>query len=336
MKAAQLIEYGKPLEIREIPLPEPGVGEVLIRVGGSGACHSDLHVISGEIPVVNEFPWTLGHENAGWVEALGVGATGVEVGTPVAIYGGWGCGVCRLCLSGNEQICDISRWGGVGRPGGFAEYFVVPAVRHLIPLTGLEPAAAAPLTDAALTPYHAVSLAVPRLVAGTTALVIGVGGLGHFGVQFLRELTAARIVAVDKSEAKRDLALQLGADLALDPSEDVAAAVRRGGEGAACVFDFVGSDGTLALSAASVGRQGIVVLVGIAGGSVPFSFLGMPSESLITSTLWGTRNELSEVLALASDGRLTFHTELHPLEDINEVFHRLASGDVLGRAVFVP
>lgn len=337
MRAAQIIEYGRPLEIREIATPEPGPGEILVRVGASGACHSDLHVMSGEMPLLPELPWTLGHENAGWVEMLGAGVDGIDIGTPVAVFGGWGCGRCRLCLSDREQLCDIMRWGGIGRPGGYAEYLVVPALRHLVPLSGLDPVAAAPLTDAGLTPYHAVRHALPRLFPGTTAVVIGVGGLGQFGLQFIRELSAARIVAVDVSAAKREMALELGADLALDPaSDDVTGAVHDGSEGAMAVFDFVGSDATLAMSTACVGRQGVVVLVGLAGGALPYSFMGMPGESVVMGSMWGTRNELEEVIALAAADRLSLHVEQHPLSDINDVFHRLEAGEIMGRAVLIP
>jgi len=337
MRAAQLIEYGHPLEIREVATPEPGPGEVLVRVAGSGACHSDLHVMSGELPMLPELPWTLGHENAGWVESLGPGVDGIDIGTPVAVFGGWGCGRCRICLSGREQLCDVMRWSGIGRPGGYAEYLVVPAARHLVPLQGIDPAIASPLTDAGLTPYHAVRHALPRLHPGATAVVIGVGGLGHFGIQFIRELSSARIVAVDIDEAKRDLALELGATVALDPSsDDVAGVAHADGEGAMAVFDFVGSDATLAMSAACVGRQGVVLLVGLAGGVLPYSFMGMPGESVVMGSTWGTRNELEDVIALAAADRLSFHVEQHPLSDINDVFRRLEAGEIIGRAVLVP
>lgn len=337
MRAAQLVDYGKPIEIREIVTPTPGPGEVLVRIGGSGACHSDLHIISGELRMLPTLPWTLGHENAGWVAAVGVGVTGLDIDTPVAVFGGWGCGKCRLCLSGEEQLCNTMTWGGIGSPGGYAEYMIVPAARHLITLKSLDPATAAPLTDAGLTPYHAVRQALPRLLPGTTAVVIGVGGLGHFGLQFVRELSPARIVAIDTSKEKRALALELGADVALDPTtDDVASEVKRGGEGAAAVFDFVGAATTLELAASLVGRQGMVVLVGLAGGSLPYSFMGMPGESVVMGSTWGTHNELEEVLTLASTGRLSFHFEQHPLEKINEIFHRLEHGEILGRAVIVP
>ena len=337
MRAAQLMNYAQPYVIREVPTPEPGPGEVLVKIGGSGACHSDLHLMGGEMPILPSLPWTLGHENAGWIEALGPGVSGVEVGLPVAVYGGWGCGQCRLCLSGQEQLCDVMKWGGIGRQGGYAEYLVVPDKRHLVPLGDLDPSMAAPLTDAGLTPYHAVRQALPRLVPGSTAVVIGVGGLGHYGLQFVRELSPARIVAIDISAEKRALALELGATLALDPSsDDIAAVVSDGGEGAMGVFDFVGTDATLATAAACVGRKGMVVIVGLAGGALPYSFMGMPGESVVMGSTWGTRTELGEVIALAAADRLSFHVEKYPLDEINEVFKRLEHGEVAGRAVLIP
>jgi len=338
MRAARLQEYGKPYVVEEVPTPQPGPGEALVRIAGSGACHSDLHVASGEMPMLPELPWILGHENAGWVDAYGPGASGPEPGTPVAVFGGWGCGSCRVCLGGEEQLCNVMLWGGIGRPGGYAEFMLVPA-RHLVPLGGLDPVEAAPLTDAALTPYRAVKKALSRLVPGSTAVVVGVGGLGQFGLQALKAISPARVVAVDVAGSKRDLAARLGADLVLDPSSvDVPAAVKEfaGGQGADAVVDFVGNDATLATAAASVGRKGILVLVGLAGGSVPFSFMGLASEAVVTTSTWGSRNELEEVLALARSGKITGRVERFPLGSINEVFEKLEKGEIEGRAVLVP
>ncbi len=341
MRAALLHGYKQDYVVEEVPTPEPGPGQVLVRVAGSGACHSDLHLQDGDLAglPLGPSPWVLGHENAGHVAAFGQGAGGFEIGEPVAVFGGWGCGACRFCLGGQEQICDFLRWGGVGPPGGYAEYLLVPAVRHLVRLGDYDPVLAAPLTDAGLTPYRAVKKALPRLVPGTTAVVIGVGGLGHFGLQYLKHLSPARIVAVDTLEAKRSLAADLGADLVLDPlSVDVAAEVKAfaGGEGAAAVLDFVGSNSTLALALSTVGRQGLVVLVGLAGGSAPFSFFAASTEASVTASMWGTRNELEEVIALARSGSISAHVERHDLAEINTVFARLRRGEVDGRAVLLP
>jgi propanol-preferring alcohol dehydrogenase len=339
MRAARLHEYGKPFQIDEVPQPEPGPGEVLLRIGGAGACHSDLHIIHGEIPGQGPLPRILGHENAGWVEALGPGATGFEPGEPVVVYGGWGCGLCRFCLGGQEQLCDTLRWGGVGPPGGYAEYLLVPSTRHLVRIGDLDPATAAPLTDAGLTPYRAVKRVAPTLVPGSSALLIGAGGLGHMALQFLKLLSPAKVIVADISPEKRRSALQLGADVAVDPGDDDAAAQIReasGGEGVTVALDLVGTDGTLALAAQSIARQAHVVVVGLAGGSVPFSFFGWPAEAVLTSSNWGTRNELAEVVALAQAGAVSVLVERSPLEEINDVFARLEQGQVSGRVVLVP
>lgn len=339
MRAAELPGYKEPFALAEVPTPAPGPGEVLVRVAGAGVCHSDLHLWSGELPMVPSFPWILGHENAGYVDALGPGAEGVELGEPVAVFGGWGCGACRVCLAGEEQLCDVTRWAGIGRPGGYAEHVLVPAVRHLVPLGDLDPTTAATLTDAGLTPYRAVRKGLSRLHPGATAVTIGVGGLGQYGLQYLKLLSRARVVAVDTSSSKRRLASTLGADRVVDPTDpdssahiDAATASR----GAAVVIDYVGSNESLALAASVVGRQGIVIIVGLAGGSLPASFLGLPTEAIVTSSYWGSRNELADVIALAHRGLLHHEVETAPLDDINEVFNRLERGEITGRMVLTP
>jgi alcohol dehydrogenase, propanol-preferring len=339
MRAARLHTYGGSLQIDEVDTPEPGPGEVLVRIASTGACHSDLHVMSGELPILPELPWILGHENAGHVHALGPGADGVDVGAPVLVWGGWGCGTCRVCRAGDEQVCDVMRWGGLGRPGGYAEYLVVPSTRNLIAIDDLDPATAAPLTDAALTPYRAVKHALPWMVPGSTVVAIGVGGLGQYGIQFMKQLSGARVVAIDTAEDKRQLAETLGADVALDPAEvDVAAELdgMTAGAKASVVIDFVGADATMATAAAVVGQQGLFVLVGLAGGSTPVSFMGLSPEATFRTSTWGNRNELAEVVDLARAGQITGHVEQHPLEDINEVFERLERGEITGRAVLNP
>ena len=341
MRAALLRSLGEPFTVEDVPTPEPGPGEVRVRVAAAGVCHSDLHLV-GEAtprPGMPPAPWILGHENAGWVDALGPGVAGVEVGEPVAVSGGWGCGRCRLCLGGDEQLCDRDRWGGMGVPGGYAEQLVVPGARHLVPIDGLDPAEVAPLTDAGLTPYRAVTKALPRLLPGTTAVVIGVGGLGQFGIQILAALSPARIVALDLAQPKRDLATALGADLVLDPATGGAAneiARFAGPEGPAAVLDFVGADATMALAAGVVGRRGLVVLVGLGGGTVPLSFHSLAAEASVTTSYWGSRNDLEDVVALARAGAISARVERHDLSEINHVFARLAAGDVEGRAVLVP
>ena len=202
MNAIRLTAWERPAELVDVPVPEPGPGEVLVRVSGAGLCHSDLHLMhwrEGSMPY--ELPFTLGHEVAGTVAALGPGADGIEPGEPVLVYGPWGCGRCPACSVGAEHLCERpgrGRGAGLGRDGGLAEYLVVPSPRLTVPLDGLDPVAAAPLADAGLTPYHAVRRALGLLGPGATAVVIGAGGLGHVAVQLVKALSSARVVAVDR------------------------------------------------------------------------------------------------------------------------------------------
>jgi alcohol dehydrogenase, propanol-preferring len=348
MKALRLAAWKSDPVLEDLPVPEPGPGQVLVQVGGAGACHSDLHLMHEFEPDLLPWtpPFTLGHENAGWVHTLGAGVTDVEPGQPVAVVGAWGCGVCAHCRAGLETYCERpdlapvpAGGGGLGLDGGMAEYLLVPSSRHLVPLPdGLEPRDAAPLTDAALTPYHAVRRSLGKLVPGSTALVIGAGGLGHLGVQVLKALTAARVVVVDPRESARQLALDSGADTALTPDTGTAAEVREltHGVGADVVLDFVGSDDTLQLGAQTVRQLGDLTVVGIAGGCLPFSFFALPYEVSLQTTYWGNRSELVEVLDLGARGLLRAHLTHFTLDEAPEVYARLARGEIDGRAVVVP
>lgn len=338
MKAALLTAYGEPLEIREIPAPEPGPGEVLIRVAAVGVCHSDWTVWAGRSAILDRLPAVLGHEIAGYVAGVGEGVTGLREGAAAAVFGAWGCGRCRYCRRGDEQACDQTRWVGHGPAGGYAEYLLVPAARHLEPIGGLDLAEAAALTDAGLTSYRAVSRCLPRLAPGAVAVVIGIGGLGHFGLQYLKILSPAWLVAVDTSLPARRLAALLGADAAVESADQAleAAADLSGGGGADAVLDFVGSSATMELSVRLAGRFAMIVNVGLGGGALDYRPYGMPAEVTLTTAWWGSRRDLSEAVALAQTGRLTPVLERYPLSDINEVMERLAAGEVEGRAVLLP
>jgi propanol-preferring alcohol dehydrogenase len=202
-------------------------------------------------------PFTSGHENAGWISQLGPGVQGFKEGDAVVVYASWGCGFCSFCRRGWESYCECTDpairpgSGGLGSDGGMAEYLLVPSARLLIRLHKLDPRDAAPLTDATATSYQAVKRSLGLLVPGTTAVIIGVGGLGQFGVQLLRVLSAATIVAVDTSAEKLAIAQQLGADHCIVAGADSSSQIRdlTHGVGAEAVFDFVGADSTLALAA---------------------------------------------------------------------------------------
>ena len=344
MKAYQLVEWQQPPELRDVEVPEPGPGEVLIKVGGAGACHSDLHAMEwpgGVLPY--RLPFTLGHENAGWIEAVGAGVTGWDPGDAVAVYGPWGCGRCRACRTTLETICERSAeigaaGGGLGRDGGMAEYMLVPAARLLVALGDLHPRDAAPLSDAALTPYHAIKLALPKLVPGTSVLVIGVGGLGHMAVQLVRAMTPAQVIAMDVDPAKLELAREVGATATVHSGETAAAEIREltGGRGSALVLDCVGNDATIALDAKVVQAGGAVMLIGVAGGTLPLTFGTMPFDASITYPYWGSAIELAEVLDLARTGQIHAHVEHFPLEQAADAYERMRQGRLRGRAVITP
>lgn len=349
MKALRLLEWQSEPVLAEVQEPHPGPGEAVIRVGGAGACHSDLHLMrefqAGLLPWGP--PFTLGHENAGWVHALGPDVRGLEVGEPVAVYGPWGCGTCARCQVGTETYCEDpagspvpSGGGGLGLDGGMAELMLIPAAtRHLVPLPdGLDPVAAAPLTDAGLTPYHAVRRSWPKLVPGSTAVVIGVGGLGHLAVQILEATTAAQVIAVDTRTEALALATDCGAELTVTAGEGAAETVRAatGGRGADVVLDFVGSDATLALGAAVARSVGDLTIVGIAGGSLAVSFFSVPYEVSIQTTYWGTRPELVEVLQLAAQGKLRARITTFPLDRAMDAYRAMEAGKLDGRAVITP
>jgi propanol-preferring alcohol dehydrogenase len=345
MHAYQLIQLQQAPEVRDLAEPEPGPGQVVVRIGGAGVCHSDLHLIHdfppGALPI--DLPFTLGHENAGWVHALGAGVTGLEVGEPVAVYGPWGCGRCTRCRLGMENYCERQAeirgfGGGLGFDGGMAPYMLVPDARLLVPIGDLDPVDAAPLTDAGLTPYHAVRRSLPKLVAGSRAVVIGVGGLGHMGVQILAATTPAEIIAVDRDPDALALATAGGAHHVVQAGPDAADAVRDAtkGKGADVVLDFVGSDDSLTLAVAASRSLGDVTLVGIAGGSIPFSFFSGPYEVSFATTYWGSVTELMEVIALAQQGRISATVQRFGLDNVADAYAALHAGAVRGRAVVVP
>ncbi|MEU4463914.1 NAD(P)-dependent alcohol dehydrogenase [Streptomyces sp. NPDC024017] len=345
MKAVQYRRVGHAPEVVEVPVPEPGPGQVLLKVTAAGLCHSDLAVMGWpEEQFPYPLPMTLGHEGVGTVAAVGSGVTAVAEGDDVAVYGPWGCGHCHNCAQGKENCCPRAAGLGIlppglGSPGALAEYMLVDSPRHLVPLNGLDPVQAAPLTDAGLTPYHAIRRSLPKLVPGSTAVVIGVGGLGHLAVQLLRALTPARVVALDVSKEKLELARTVGAHETLLSDGAAAPRVREltGGTGADVVLDFVGAEATLAVAAASVAVEGDVTIVGIGGGTLAVGFGGgLPFEVSASFPYWGSRTELMEIVELARQGLVSSHVETFTLDEAPTAYERLHAGGINGRAVVLP
>lgn len=332
--------------LKEVDKPVPGPGEVLLKVAGAGACHSDVgvfHDFESDPTGLMTPPFILGHETSGWVEESGPGVTGFTKGDAYLVYGPIGCNHCPACSRGQDTYCAQPQEvgylaAGLGRDGGMAEYMTVPA-RNLIPLGDADPITAAPLADAGLTPYHAIKRAMPYLTGGgKTALVIGLGGLGLVGVQILKAITGAKIIATDMKPDAMAEAEKFGA-VTVPGGENQVAEIRAltdGGRGVDAVFDFVGVDSTLAVSAGTVAQLGSVTVLGISGGTYPWNFFGVPYEVNFSSTYWGTIEELHEVVALYRDGHIVPAIERYTMDQALEAYEKLRDGKLDARAVVVP
>ncbi|WP_432564609.1 NAD(P)-dependent alcohol dehydrogenase [Kineococcus sp. SYSU DK003] len=346
MRAVQYRTIGGKPEVVEVEKPAPGPGQVLLEVTAAGICHSDDFIMGlPEDQYVYGLPLTLGHEGAGRVVELGPGAEGIEVGTNVVVYGPWGCGTCHLCAQGKENYCPrAGELGinppGLGAPGALAEYMVVDSPRHLVPIGDLDPVKTVPLTDAGLTPYHAIKRSLPKLRAGSTAVVIGTGGLGHLAIQILRALSPARVIALDVTDEKLELATKVGAhDVVL--SDAAAAGKVRGltrGRGADLVLDFVGAQPTIDTAMAVAAVESDVTIVGISSkpAAAQVGFFRQAYETSVTVPYWGARGELIELVELAHQGVFDVHTETFAMADAPKAYERLHEGTLTGRAVVVP
>jgi alcohol dehydrogenase, propanol-preferring len=344
MRAIVFEDWQKFPVLKDVEVPTPGPGEVLLKVAGAGACHSDVAIYNFEKDTPGAVPpsFTLGHENSGWVEELGDGVTGVRPGDACLVYGPIGCGRCKACSRGQDTYCENASTMpylgvGLGRDGGMAEYVAVPA-RNLVPLGDADPIAAAPLSDAGLTPYHAIKQALPYLNGGGKyALVIGLGGLGQIAVQILKALTGATVIATDMKEDAMRAAEAAGATT-VPGGEGQAERVREltGGRGVDAAFDFVGVAPTIKTAAAAMAKQSKLTVVGIAGGSYEWSFFTTPYESQLTNTYWGTIEDLHEVVDMYKAGQITPEVERFSLDDGLEAYRRLESGRLSNRAVIVP
>lgn len=339
MTAYQLTGWGRPPEFVEVPVPRPGPGEVLVEVGGVGLCHSDflfLDAPEGALPY--PLPFTLGHEIAGRVAERGDGVDDLADSDAVIVAGISSCGRCRFCLRGADNYC-VQGWRGrgYGADGGLAGYVAV-ARRHLVPLGGLDPRAVPQLADAGATSYHAVRRVLPRLTPGESAVVIGVGGLGQYAVQWLRLLSPARVVAVDVAPARLEVARGLGAHAAVPAGPDAARELAGllGERRAAGVFDFVGTDETAALALGAAAPLGAVALVGAGGGTARVRWGGVPFECDVFIPQAATLADLHQVVALAAAGVVRSDAEHFPFAQTPLAYRRFRAGELRGRAVVLP
>ncbi|MEJ7703607.1 MAG: NAD(P)-dependent alcohol dehydrogenase [Geodermatophilaceae bacterium] len=341
MKAVRLHEYHQLPVVEEVAEPSiQGPLDVIVKIGGAGVCRTDLHIVEGQWAEAMgvALPYTIGHENAGWVHDIGAAVTNVEVGDTVILHPTPTCGLCRACRAGNDMHCSNSAFPGLSTDGGMAEYLLTSARAcvKLDPQTKPEDVAA--LADAGITAYHAVRKAIPLLYPGTTCVLIGAGGLGHIGIQCLAALTATRIVVVDRNPDALKLAEQLGADhtVVADGGQVDAVMGLTDGTGANVVLDFVAEQGAEQDGFAMTGGGGSYYVIGY-GGTVNIPTLDIIStERNIVGNIVGTYNDLAELMVLAQAGKVTLHTKTYPLDAAVDAINDLDAGKVRGRAILVP
>ncbi len=347
MKAAVLHRYDEKLSGSDFvtyqDVEDPKIltpNDVIVRIGGAGVCRTDLHIVEGIWREKSNvaLPYIMGHENAGWVEAIGSGVEGVKVGDPIICHPLVTSGHCLACRRGNDMHSDGSSFPGINANGGYAQYLKTTQ-RSLIKLPKtLAPKDVAPYTDAGLTAYRAAKKASRHLLPGQFAVVIGCGGLGHIGIQVLKALCAATVIAVDRSLASLDLARNCGADLVVKADGDEVQTIKdlTGGHGAEAVIDFVGEGDAVANGLAATRNDGFYYIVGY-GGKVEIPTLDMiASEKTIVGNLVGTYAELVELMALADSGRVNLRTKEYRLSEANQALLDLHHGKVHGRAVLIP
>jgi NAD+-dependent secondary alcohol dehydrogenase Adh1 len=340
MKAVRIHGYHHQPVVDDVPEPAiSGPLDVIVKIGGAGVCRTDLHIIEGqwEAAMSPSLPCTLGHENAGWVAEVGSAVTNVAVGDTVILHPTPTCGLCHACRAGNDMHCENSSFPGLSHDGGMAEYLLTSA-RCCVKLDpSTQPQDVAALADAGITAYHAVRKALPLLYPGTTAVVIGAGGLGHIGIQCVAALTAARLIVVDRNPDALKLAEQLGAtDTVVADGSQVTAVQELTKGGAHVVFDFVAEQGAENEGWAMTRRAGSYYVIGY-GGELHIPTLDViGTERNVIGNIVGTYNDLAELMVLAQAGKVTLHTRTYPLAQAPEALADLDAGRVRGRAILVP
>jgi NAD+-dependent secondary alcohol dehydrogenase Adh1 len=342
MKAARLHDYHEALQLDSIDEPKAdGPFDVIVRIGAAGLCRTDLHIQEGQWAEKSQvvLPYTPGHENAGWVREIGSGVSNVEVGDTVIVHPFISCGFCMPCRVGDDMHCLNGSFPGINRDGGFADLLKTSA-RSVVKLDpGLEPKDIAALADAGLTAIHAVKKAIPILKAGTRAVVIGAGGLGHIGIQCLKAMTPAEIIVIDPSEKALALAGEMGADqtVQVDGSKHVDIVNEMtDGLGAEAIIDFVGEKGAIEDGIAMIRDGGFYYVIGY-GENIDIPTIDVISREIsFIGNLVGTYADLAELMTLTAEGKVTLHTSTYPLDAINDAMADLDGGHLQGRGILIP
>ena len=341
MRAVQVVGYHQNLEMKEVAVPEAtGPFDVVVRIGGAGVCRTDLHILEGQWAEKSgvTLPYTIGHENAGWVHAVGSEVTNVKEGDKVIVHPLITCGLCRACRSGDDVHCESNQFPGIDTNGGYAEYLRTSA-RSVVRIDdSLEPKDVAALADAGLTAYHAAAKAARRLTPRDRVVVIGAGGLGHIGIQVLKALTPAEIIVVDRNPDALKLALSIGADHGVVAEGNQVEEVLEltDGHGAEVVVDFVGEGGATAQGVAMLRRAGDYHVVGY-GENIDVPTIDIISTEInFIGNLVGSYNDLQSLMVLAARGHVKLHTQTYALDDFQQAITDLDAGNVRGRAILVP
>lgn len=348
MKSYCITEYGKPLELVEGDTPTPQGGEVLVEISGCGVCHSDIHMWEGyfdlggekkaDISHVHQLPFTLGHEIAGTVTALGPDAAGAAVGDTVVVYPWIGCGACDFCQAGEEQLCARPRNLGINQAGGYATHVLVPDGRYLFEIGDVAPELAATYACSGLTAYGALKKLKPR-AEGKSVVIIGAGGVGLAGVMIAQAMMDAEIIVVDIDAGKREAALAAGATHAIDPTEkDARKQLYKLTGGATAIADFVGSDKTVKFGFDALAPSGELVVVGLFGGSVDLSVPMFPLKNLtVMGSYVGSPDDMRDLMAMVRDGKVKpLPVATRPLDEADATLRDLAAGEIVGRVVLTP
>ena len=341
MRAVQVVGYHQDLQMTELPVPEPtGPFDVVVRIGGAGVCRTDLHILEGQWEAKTNvaLPYTIGHENAGWVHAVGSAVTNVKEGDTVIVHPLITCGLCRACRSGDDVHCESSAFPGIDTNGGYAEYLKTSARSVVKIADSLQPSDVAALADAGLTAYHAAAKAAKRLKPRDRCVVIGAGGLGHIGIQVLKALTPAEIIVVDRNPDAVKLALSIGADhgVVAEGGQVDQVLELTDGFGAEVVMDFVGEGGATAEGVRMLRRSGDYHVVGY-GENIDVPTIDIVSTEInFIGNLVGSYNDLCDLMVLAARGAVTLHTAKYALDDFQSAIDDLDAGRVRGRAILVP
>jgi len=341
MRAVQVVGYHQDLQMVEIDEPTvQGPLDVIVKIGAAGVCRTDLHILEGQWEAKSgvQLPYTIGHENAGWVHAIGDAVTNVAVGDKVILHPLVTCGLCRACRLGDDVHCENNQFPGINTDGGYAEYLRTSA-RSCVKLDdSLEPADVAALADAGLTAQHACAKAARLLRPGDVCAVIGAGGLGHIGIQCMKAMSSATLVVVDRNPEALALAKEIGADHTVLADGNHVEAVRElsGGAGVAAVLDFVGEGGATAEGVAMLRNAGNYYVIGY-GENIDVPTIDVISTEInFIGNLVGSYTDLQDLMTLAAQGKVKLHTVQYKLDDFQQAIDDLDAGKVRGRAILIP